>query len=220
MATTSITQHLHLDKLHLAPAALDRRLLAYLHSGDILRLAWAALMRFGVSVWLAVEVFLWIAIWPGIYEQFERWGLVKAFFAQLLTLATVALVARFTFLRAGQLRELPADDFVILRALALIFRWLAEIILVGVVGWGLSNLLQPLGPLATAVGTQASPAVGNLASSGSSQLLLVATPFTLVFIEAAAAIFVGLYGLAAALELILAIEFNTRADKAAHHLSS
>ncbi len=209
---TTLAQYLLLDKMKLPPAPA-RGLLAYLHSGDILRQALPSLLRIGAALWLIVQVSLWLALWSPVYREFERWGLVKAFFAQLIMLATVLLVTRITFLRAEHLQALPADDFVILRALSVVCRMLGEVALVYVVGSGLSSFLQPVSALVAPLVGSVSPAAAQKVAAGSTEVLLVSAPFTLVFIGIVAAVFLFLYSAANAIDVYLAIEFNTRAEK-------
>ncbi len=213
-----LTQRLALDKLKWPPAPA-RRLLAYLHSGDVLRQSLPWVLRIGAAVWLVIQVLLWIALWPAIYHEFERWGLVKAFFAQIITLLAVFLVARITMLRAGHLRALPPDDFVSLRALAVICRWLGEISLVYVLLTGLSSLLQPVSALLNPILGAVSPEAASGVSSGSAKALLVSAPLSLFFSSIVAVAFLVLYSIATAIDVGLAIEFNTRAERMSKRIS-
>ncbi len=190
-----------------------RGLLAYLHSGDVLRQSLPWVLRVGAVIWLLFVVLLWIGVWPGIYEQFERWGLVKAFFAQMISIATAALVFRITMLRARHLQALPADDFVSLRALSVLFRWFGEIALVYVVGTGLGSLLQPVSALMGSMLSDISPSMASGISSGTPKLLLVSAPLSVFFVSVAAGLFISLYSVATAIDVFLAIEFNTRAER-------
>jgi hypothetical protein len=202
-----------LEKLNLPPSPA-RDLLAYLHSGDVLRHGLPRLLRIGALVWLFVYVLLWIAVWPAIYEAFERWGLVKAFFAQMILIVTAFLVARITLLRARHLQVLPPDDFVNLRALAILYRWFGEIALVYVVGRGLSSLLQPVSAPMNSVLSGLSPGMAGAVSSGTPKLLLLSAPLSFFFVAVAASLFLGLYAAATAIDVYLAIEFNTRTERA------
>jgi hypothetical protein len=195
------------------PTSTSRDLLASLHSGDVLRQTIPRLLRIGIVVWFVVYTFLWIFTWPGVYQEFERSGLVKAFFAQLIALATAFLVTRITILRAQHLAALPADDFVSLRATSVLSRWLGEIVLVYVVGAELRSLLQPVGAVLNSFLGKILPSTASAVSEGTSSLLLVSAPFALFWISLAAALFIFLYTLANAIDLGLAIEFNTRAER-------
>ncbi len=207
-----VTDLKSLEKLNLPPSPA-RDLLAYLHSGDVLRHSFPRLLRIGAIVWLFFFVLVWIAVWPGIYEAFERWGLVKAFFAQMITITIAFLVVRFTMLRAGHMAALPPDDFVSLRALAVLCRWFGEIALIYVLGRGLSSLLQPISaPMTTLLG-QLSPGAAGQVSSGTPVLLMLSGPLSLFFVSVAASLFLGLYAVATAIDVYLAIEFNTRAER-------
>jgi hypothetical protein len=217
-----IAEHLSLEKLRPIKKSLDelnlpsspaRGLLAYLHSGEVLRHALPSLLRIGGIVWLFLFVLIWFAVWPANYEEFERWGLVKSFFAQMITLVTAFLVLRITMLRAGHIRTLPLDDFVSLRALAALFRWVGEIALVYTVGRGLSSLLQPVSAPMNSILGSLSPSAGGAVSSGTTSLLLFSAPFSLFFVSVAASLFLGLYSAATAIDVYLAIEFNTRAER-------
>ncbi len=210
---TSLTRSLGLDRVKF-PAAPSRRLLAYLHSGDVLRQALPWIMRVWAIVSFVLFAAAWLSAWPGIYREFERWGLVKAFLAQLIMFAAIFLVIRITMLRAEHLRVLPPDDFVNLRALAIVCRWAGEVTLVYCVGDGLSSLLEPVGPLLTSAVNAFAPAAGQRVSSGSASVLLVSSPFTMLYVWFAAALFLGTYALATAIDVYLAIEFNTRASRA------
>lgn len=111
---------------------------------EILRQWLPRLLLWGMTTWLFFAGLLWVLVWPAIYEQLERTGLLKAFFAQLIAFATFVVVFRITLHRAGHLRTLPSDDFVSLRALSLLYRWFAEGLLIWVAGMTLSSLLQPI----------------------------------------------------------------------------
>jgi len=196
------------------PTSTSRDLLAYFHSGDVLRQVTPWLMRLASVTWLVFYVLIWIVSWPGVYREFERWGLVKAFVAQLIALATAFLVTRITILRAQQLAVLPADDFVTLRAMALLLRWLAETALVFALGTGLSTLLQPAGAGSSAFVSSLSPSLGAQLSTGATGLLLASAPMSLALVTLVTGLFLVLYTLANAIDLGLAIEWNTRAERA------
>jgi hypothetical protein len=201
------------------PTSTSRDLLAFIHSGDVLRDTIPKFLKIGAVIGFAVYSLFWLAFWPGVYEEFERWGLVKAFFAQLIVLGSVFLVVRITFLRAQHLATLPADDFVSLRAVAVLSRWLGEIVLVYVLGTGVAALLQPLGAMLTGLISALLPSAGSSASGGSSALLLMSVPLFLIFTSIAAALFLILYTVANTIDLGLAIEFNTRAERVGRRIS-
>ena len=207
-----------LEKMNLPPT-LARDMLAYLHSGDLLRHSLPRILQTGSVLWLFFFVVMWLAVWSGIYRDFERWGLVKAHFAQMISLTTAFLVVRITMLRAGHLRVLPPDDFVVLRAQSVLYRWFGEIALVYVVGRGLSALLQPLSAPMSSLWSSLSPSTAGEVSSGTPMLLLLSGPLSLFFVSIAASLFLGLYALATAIEVYLAIEFNTRAERVGKEVS-
>jgi hypothetical protein len=215
---TDLTERLDVAKLKL-PKSISRSLLAYLHSGDVLRQSLPVVMQILLGVWLFFSIVLWFAVWPAIYREFERWGLVRAFIAQWISLGTVFLVARITLHRARHLQALPPDDFVSLRALAVLSRWFGEVALVQVVGSGLSSLFQPISAYTSAILTEMSPSLGTTVSSGTPSLLLTSAPLSLFFIAVAAGLFLALYSLATAIDVYLAIEFNTRAERVGKGLS-
>lgn len=213
-----LPQQLTLDAVRW-PTSTSRDLLAFIHSGDLLRKTIPQFLRIGAVIGFAVYSLFWLASWPGVYEEFERWGLVKAFFAQLIVLGTVFLVVRITFLRAQHLATSPADDFVSLRAVAVLSRWLGEIVLVYVLGTGVGALLQPLGAMFTRLISALLPSAGAGASGGSSALLLMSVPLFLLFTSIAATLFLILYTVANTIDLGLAIEFNTRAERVGRRIS-
>ena len=216
---STLTRRLALHRVNF-PTAPSRHLLAYLHSGDVLRQALPWVLRTGIMVWFVLNVLAWLSVWPSIYREFERWGLVKAFFAQLILLATAFLVTRITMLRGEQLRSLPPDDFVSLRAVAVLSRWMGDIALLYCIGEGLGYLLQPVGPLMTGVLNGALPSVGEQVRTGSANVLLVSSPLTMFFVDLSAIFFLAAYALATAIDVYLAIEFNTRATRAGRGASS
>jgi hypothetical protein len=218
MIMTLLPQQFTLDAVRW-PTSTSRDLLASIHSGDVLRETIPKFLKIGAVIGFAVYSLFWLASWPGIYEELERWGLVKAFFAQLIVLGTVFLVVRITFLRAQHLATLPADDFVSLRAVAVLSRWLGEIVLVYVLGTGVGALLQPLGAMLTGLISALSPSAGAGASGGSSALLLMSVPLFLLSTSIAATFFLILYTVANTIDLGLAIEFNTRAERVGRRIS-
>lgn len=213
---TLLPQQLTLNAIRW-PTSTSRDLLAFIHSGDLLRKTLPRILKIGAIIGFAFYLLSWIASWPFIYEQFERWGLVKVFVAQLIVLGTVFLVVRITFLRAQHLATLPPDDFVNLRAVAVLSRWLGEIVLVYVFGSGVSYLLQ-LNAMLTGLVNAVSRVVGS-SVSGSSTLLLISVWLFLLFTSMAAAFFLMLYTVANTIDLGLAIEFNTRAERVGRRIS-
>jgi hypothetical protein len=197
------------------PTSTSRDLLAFIHSGDVLRKALPWLLRIVAGWWLVSYTLLWFLNWPDVYGEFERWGLVQAFFAMLVSLATAFLVIRITILRAGHLAALPADDFVSLRAMAVLARWVGDTLLVWVWGSSLSSLLMPVGPLTHSLLSAISPRAAAAVSGGAAKALLVSVPVSLFWIAVVGAAFLVVYTLANAIDLALAIEFNTRAERAA-----
>lgn len=203
--TTILGEQLAISRLK-APAPPARRLLVYIHSGESMRHFLPRLLRIGALVWLAFYVLAWLYTWPLMYEGLERWGLVKAYFAQMISLAASILVVRITFLRTSHLEALPSDDFVVLRATAVICRWLAEVAVVFVFGTMLALFLQPINSFALWL----SPPEGGLLG------LAWATVWFLVVSIAVVGVipfFLSLYALATAIDLGMAIEFNTRAER-------
>lgn len=215
---TLLPQQFTLDAVRW-PTSTSRDLLAFIHSGDVLRKTIPKFLKFGAFIGFAFYTLFWIASWSGVYEEFERWGLVKAFFAQLIVLGTVFLVVRITVLRAQHLATLPADDFVSLRAVAVLSRWLGEIVLVYVLGCGLAGLLQPVGASLTGLISALWPSGGNSVSGGSSGLLLMSVPLFLLLTSISATLFLILYTVANTIDLVLAIEFNTRAERVGRKIS-
>jgi hypothetical protein len=218
MIMTLLPQQFTLDAVRW-PTSTSRDLLAFIHSGDVLRKTIPKFLKIGAVIGLAFYTLFWIVSWAGVYEQFERWGLVKAFFAQLIVLGTVFLVVRITVLRAQHLATLPADDFVSLRVVAVLSRWLGEVTLVYVLGSGLGALLQPVGAMFTGLISALSPSAGSSVSGGSSALLLMSVPLFLLSTSIAATLFLILYTVANTIDLGLAIEFNTRAERAGRRIS-
>jgi hypothetical protein len=218
MIMTLFSQPLTLDTLKW-PTSTSRNLLAFFHSGDLLRTTIPRLLRIGVLLWLCINVLLWSLSWPSIYEQFERWGLVKAFFLQVVTLGTLFLVTRITFLRSHHLETMPSDDFANLRAVAVLSRWLGEIVLVYVLGSGLSNLLQPISAGMNALAGALSPSMASSVSEGTPKLLIASAPLSMLWIGLGAVSFLLFYTFANAIDLGLAIEFNTRAERVGKRIS-
>ena len=197
-----LNEHLAMPKLKL-PTSIDRRLLAYLHSGEVVRHFLPKLLRVTAVMGLVFYVIAWLLFWPTIYEEFERWGLVQAFFAQMLALATAFLITRITILRAGHLEAFPADDFVVLRTMAVLSRWVAEVVVVFVLGMWLSFVLLTL-PLLLA---------GSAFPIGDSEVVMSIVIYTTIAALAVTPFFLFCYTIAAVIDLSLAIEFNTRAER-------
>jgi hypothetical protein len=209
-ALRSITDLKTLDRLNLPPAP-GKSLLAHLHSGDVLRHTIPKVLKMGAVVGLAAAVLWWLLTWPGIYEQFERWGLVKAFFARMVSLAAACLVARITILRADHLRVLPADDFISLRSFSVLCRWLGEVALVSIVGSAVSMLVQPA-TLIVLVGIFFKGLARTLSESSFATLLFT-VPLSGFLVFVAAACFLTFYAVGASVDLVLAIEVNTRPER-------
>lgn len=188
-----------------APAPPARRLLAYLHSGESMRHLLPKILRIWMGVWLVAYVVSWLLLWPVVYRDLERWGLVKGFFAQMIGLAAAFLIMRITILRAGHLEAFPEDDFVVLRTMAVAMRWFGEVAMIFVVGMGLKLLLQPVSPL-----VWAPPAEGGSEKIFMGLISGVVTSIGLVVVPP---LFLLLYMLANAIDLGMAIEFNTRAER-------
>ncbi len=207
-AVAFLRENLPLGKVQ-APGPCARRLLAYLHSGEALRHGLPMLMRSAVSVWFVLYTLSWLGQWVYVYRDFERWGLVRAFLAQMVSLATAALVARITYHRAKHLEFVPPDDFTVLRSLAVFLRWFGEVMLVYALGMGLSSFLQPINPLFASIfgggpDTEAEHSLMRLFSGAASTLAILA----------ALPVFLLTYAVATIIDLFLAIEFNTRAERA------
>lgn len=196
------------------PSPSSRRLLAYFHSGDVLRQALPVALRTIAVIAMFVFTVNWLQLWPPIYRELERWSLVKEFFAQLILFGTALLLTKMTFLRASHLKGLPADDFVSLRALAVLCRWWGEIPLVLIVGLGLSSFLHPLGPLLRSLVPEA-----FTIGAPTTEYLVVSASFFLLGLVVNGFFFLFFYSLAAFIDVTLAIEFNTRADRVGQGLS-
>jgi len=212
-------EKLSLERIYWPPVPNSRSLLAYLHSGDMLRHSLPKFLRLLAVLGLFIFVLQWILTWPGIYQEFERWGLVKAFFAQVIALASVFLCFKLTLLRAGHLEALPSHDFLTLRAAAVLCRWVGECQLVYFVGVMLRGLLQPVGPTLVSMLGAISPKAAGTVSSGTPALLFLSGPLSLATIAAAGLTFILFYALATAIEVALAIEFNTRSEAVKGRLS-
>jgi len=206
---TLLSERLAMPRLKF-PTSLDRRLLAYLHSGEVMRHFLPKLLRISAVMGLIFYTILWLLVWPKVYQEFERWGLVKAFFAQWIVLATIFLQMRITLLRAKHLEALPADDFITMRAVSVLCRWYAEISIIFVLGMGLSSLLQPLNPFLMSLLNVQPAATGDSGGAFQSLASGAVSSFVVLLIVP---LFLGLYSIATAIDLSLAIEFNTRAER-------
>jgi hypothetical protein len=192
-----------------APSSIPRRLLAYVHSGEVMRSFLPTLLRTSAVTFLLVYVLAWGFLWPTVYKEFERWGLLRAFFSQMIALATVFLAARVTMLRARHLEASPADDFVAMRAMSLLCRWFAEVTVVVVLGIGLATVLQPLSVTAMLF----APSEGG--AGGGILLSFLSGAVSMSAVALVGPVFLLLYTFATVIDLAMAVEFNTRAERAA-----
>lgn len=195
-----------------SPVPVAKRVLAYFHSGEALRHALPQVMRGAAIAWLFIGALGWLFLWPSVYEEFERWGLVRAFLAQMLSLVVLYVLARVTMLRASHLKTLPADDFVNLRATAVLCRWLGEVLLVQAVGSGLVMLLQRNHPLLAAILGSLAPSAEIDGGEVDLSALLSGALIVFWFVFAIGSFFF-LYAVATAIDVYLAIEFNTRPER-------
>lgn len=199
-----LREHLAISQFRLPSFSL-RRLLAYLHSGEVMKHALPRCMRIVVVAWAFSYCLAWCFLWPLIYRDFERWGLVKAFFALMIALLTALAVTGITILRAGHLEDLPEDDFAVLRSTAVFCRWLAEAAMVFALGMSISSLLQPMdNVLLSNLRMQAGSVTGHAALSAA----VGGVPILAVLLWLPVCLF--LYAVANAIDLSLAIEYNTR----------
>lgn len=195
-----------------SPASLAKRLLGFIHSGEAHRKGLSRLLRVGALLWLTAGAIVWLLVWPLVYEEFERWGLVRAFVAQMIWLATLLLTVKITLLRAEHVNALPPDDFVSLRAASVFCRWFAEVMLLQVVGAALAMLMQPINPLFVSILSSISPSA-SASGVGQALLGLISGAWLLLWLALAVPAFVLLYGVATAIDVYLAIEFNTRPER-------
>jgi hypothetical protein len=212
-------ENLNLERLEWPPPPNPRHLLAYIHSGDVLRQFLPKFLRFVAFMGLLVLGLRWLLAWPGIYEGFERWGLVKAFFAQVIALASAFLGFKITMLRAGHLEVLPADDFLTLRATSIMCRWVGESQLVFWVGTVLSSLLQPVGAVLNMGLSGIAPKAAVDVSSGTPALLFLSGPLSFIILSVSGLLFLFFYAIATGIDVTLAIEFNTRSENAKGRLA-
>jgi hypothetical protein len=184
-----------------------KEVLGHVHSGDLLTHSLPKLLRIGTVSWFIAYTLTWLAVWSDIYKNYERWGLMQVFFAQMISIFAAFLVVSITFVRTKHMAALPGDDFIFLRMLAVFCRWSAEVALVLAVGASLSALLSSVSlPLLFL-----SPSGGAPNSILGFGLKL----FALLAVFASFLIFLFLYAVATGVDLMLAIEFNTRADRIA-----
>jgi len=185
------------------------RTLAYLHSGDVLRGLIPKMIRIATALWCVGFAFYWILTWFPTYSELERWGLVRGFVAQFLGLAAAFLFVKVTFLRAGQVEGLPIDDFSSLRALSVLLRWGGELVLYSLLAF-VVQLLQWINALIQPLVSRAMP---ETASSSVLQSAFLFASGIAILTAFAGLLFLAFYGAATCIDLALAIEFNTRAER-------
>lgn len=189
------------------PVPTGREALAHVYSGDVLTRSLPGFLRIGAVLWFLAFFAAWLGLWPVVYREYERWELVQAFFAQVIAILTAYVVLKVTLLRARHVNVLPGDDFIFLRVLAMLCRWLGEVALILAVGLSLSAALTPV-----------SLSLLYLSSTGATPTTFLG--FGLLFISvfaliAAFFVFLVMYTVATTIDLMLAIEFNTRAERIA-----
>ncbi len=179
--------------------------LRHIHSGNLLSRTLPKLLRAGTILWFLFFVVQWLSIWPAVYANYERWGLIQAFFALLVTLVAALAVLSITQVRARHLETLPSDDFYFLRISAVFCRWIGEVALILTLSAAMSALLSSVSlPLLPFFPPNADPnTIAGLGLRLLSILSLVASFLTFLF----------LYSLATGIDLLLAIEFNTRTER-------
>lgn len=185
-----------------------RRFLARIHRGDAFTLLFALALK--VLVWIVAPIFtlVWLVRWSVVYYEFERWELVLAFFDQLVVLGLCYALCHLTLLRAEHLRKLPPDELVTLRGTTLIVRWVGEFALILALGLlALAVIGVPSVGWMTLLGVGPGTEIGGDLKLASKLVSLVATG---IFQAAAFALFILCYALAGAIEVVLAIEKNTR----------
>lgn len=184
-----------------------RDVLGHVHSGDVLTHSLPKLLRIGAALWFLSYTLQWLSIWASAYKNYERWGLMQAFFALMISIFAAFVMTSITLVRSRHMEALPGDDFVFLRMLAVFCRWLGEMALVFSAGAFLSvSLSFVVLPLLLPFVGEVDP--NSLWGVG---LRLV----TLLAVIASFLLFLLLYTVATGIDLILAIEFNTRADRIA-----
>jgi hypothetical protein len=189
------------------PVPTGKETLAHVHSGDVLTRSLPSFLRIGIVLWFLAYSAAWLGIWQVVYREYERWGLLQAFFAQVIAILTAYIVVRVTLLRARHLNVLPGDDFIFLRVLAMLCRWLGEVALIMVVGLLLSAALTPV-----------SLSLLFLSPEGAAPTTIFGLGFVLFAVLALIAaffVFLLMYAVATTIDLMLAIEFNTRAERVA-----
>lgn len=181
--------------------------LGHVHSGDVLTHSLPKVLRIGAVLWFITYTLQWLSVWSDVYKHYERWGLMQAFFAQMISVVAAFVAVSVTLVRSRHMEALPGDDFVFLRMLAVFCRWMGEVALVFSAGAYLSALLSPVSlPLLFLSAEGAAPdALWGLG------LRL----FTLLAVVASLLLFLFLYTVATGIDLMLAIEFNTRAERIA-----
>jgi hypothetical protein len=184
-----------------------KEVLGHVHSGNVMTHSLPRFLRAGAVLWFIAYTLQWLVVWLGVYENYERWGLMQAFFAQMISIIAAFIVVSVTLLRARHLETLPGDDFVFLRMSAVFFRWMGEVALILAIGAFLSSLLSSVSlPLLFLSASGATPQ--SFLGLG----LKIVAAFALIasFLQ-----FVLLYTIATGIELMLAIEFNTRTERIA-----
>jgi hypothetical protein len=190
------------------PVPTGEAVLAKVHSGAVLTRSLPGFLKIGVVLWFILYSLVWLSLWSVVYREYERWGLIQAFFAQMIALLAGFVVVKVTLLRARHLKALPSDDFVFLRIVAVLCRWVGEVALILVIGAFLSALLSPV-----------SLSLLFLSASGAAPTTLVGLGLfmlALLTLIASVLLFFLMYAVATAIDLMLAIEFNTRAERAAN----
>ncbi|HEX6862810.1 MAG TPA: hypothetical protein VF414_08345 [Thermoanaerobaculia bacterium] len=189
------------------PVPTGRETLAHVHSGDVLTRSLPSFLRIGIVLWFLAYSAAWLGLWQAVYREYERWGLLQAFFAQVIAILTAYVVVRVTVLRARHINILPGDDFIFLRVLAILCRWIGEVALILVVGLSLSAALTPVS-LSLLFLSPAGAVPTTLFGFGLFALAVLA-------LIAAFFAFLLMYTVATTIDLMLAIEFNTRAERVA-----
>lgn len=190
------------------PVPTGEKVLAQVHSGDVLTRSVPSVLKIGSVLWFIVYSLVWLGLWSVVYRDHERWGLIQAFFAQMIALFAGFVVVKVTMLRAKHIRALPGDDFIFLRVLAVLCRWIGEIALILVIGTILSASLTPV-----------SLSLLFLSASGGAPTTFLGFgifAFAVLTLIASVFLFFLMYAVATTIDLMLAIEFNTRAERIAN----
>jgi len=74
------------------PVPTGERVLAQVHSGDVLTHSLPRFLKIGIVLWFIPYSLVWLALWSVVYRDYERWGLIQAFFAQMIALFAGILV--------------------------------------------------------------------------------------------------------------------------------